>query len=489
MRRLELNGTNTKEKGIARFPLALRVLSKVPHASPGFFMKRKDQSEDSDLFPCLPMIAEGNLQAVTSSDVPLAVRMRPQILEEVVGQSHLLGEGKLLRRTIQSDRWTSLIFYGPPGSGKTTLAQIISRVTKARFVPLNAVTSNVQALRSILDQAKKMKAHSGIRTILFIDEIHRFNTAQQDVLMPDVEDGGIVLIGATTHNPSFAINGPLLSRSLIFELRTLEEKDIREVLGRALRDTEKGFGKMNIEIMAEALRHLAKMASGDARRALNALEVGVLTTPPDKNGMIHFDLTVAEESCQRKIVYYDSQEDYHYDTASAFIKSMRASDPDAAIYWLAKMLYAGEDPRFIIRRILIFASEDIGNADPQALILAASGLQAMEMVGMPESRITLGHLVTYMAMAPKSKASYNAISRALEDVATEKTEEVPNHLRDSHYPGAKRLGHGKGYGEIREYLSKNTAYYHPAAIGYEKILAERLAKLRSVKPSTNYPAQ
>ncbi|MBI3306923.1 MAG: replication-associated recombination protein A [Candidatus Omnitrophica bacterium] len=410
--------------------------------------------------------------------------MRPSSLDEVMGQKHLLGEGKLLRRTIQSDRWTSLIFYGPPGSGKTSLAQIISRVTKARFVPLNAVASNVQTLRSVLEQAKKIKAHSGGRTILFIDEIHRFNTAQQDILMPDVENGEIVLIGATTHNPSFAINGPLLSRSLIFELRPIEEIDLIHLLKRALQDPERGFGKMKIKIEAKALTHLAKMASGDARRALNALEVGVLTTPTDKEGIIHFDLNVAEESCQRKIVYYDSQEDYHYDTVSAFIKSMRASDPDAAIYWLAKMLYAGEDPRFIIRRILIFASEDIGNADPQALILASSGLQAVEMVGMPESRIILGHLVTYMALAPKSKASYEAINRAIADLETQKTEEVPEHLRDSHYPGAKHLGHGKGYGQINEYIPKQAIYYQPSVSGFEKILSERLAKLRSLKSPT-----
>jgi putative ATPase len=426
---------------------------------------------------------------------PLAVRMRPQKLSDVIGQPHILGEGKLLRRTIQLQRWTSMIFYGPPGSGKTTLAVVISRETRARFVSLNAVTSNVAEIRKVIEEAK-YRLQNGRKTILFIDEIHRFNKAQQDVLMPDVEAGRIVLIGATTHNPSFSINGPLLSRSIIFELRPLEAPELAEVVRRALRDKERGFGGTPVEISDEALIHLARSASGDARRVLNALEVGVLTTPPEKNGVIRFDQKVAEESCQRKIVYYDADEDYHYDTASAFIKSMRGSDPDAAVYWLAKMLYAGEDPRFIVRRILILASEDIGNADPQALILAAAGLQAVEFVGMPEARIILGQLVTYMAMAPKSNASYMAISKALEDVKNQKVEEVPVHLRDKSYSGAKWMGHGDGYvythsaeqsgdpekiraARDQQYLSVKNRYYFPKPEGFEKALAEKLKELKN----------
>ena len=425
-----------------------------------------------------------------SLHAPLAVRMRPRTLEEIIGQEHLLGEGKLLRRSIQSERWTSMIFYGPPGSGKTTLAQVISRMTQSRFVPVNAVTSNVSELRSLIEEAKHFSQSQDRRTLLFIDEIHRFNKAQQDILMPHVEEGDVILIGATTHNPSFAINGPLLSRSTIFELRPLEEKDLKEVMERALRDPERGFGALKVEMTDSALTHIVRNAAGDARRVLNALEVGVLTTPPDAEGGILFDEKVAEESCQRKIVYYDRDEDYHYDTASAFIKSMRGSDPDAAIYWLAKMLYAGEDPRFIIRRILILASEDVGNADPQALILAAAGLQAIEFVGLPEAQIILAHLVTYMALAPKSNASYTALSKAMEDVKNQKAEEIPVHLRDASYPGAARLGHGKGYiyphnvktGQrvLQEYVPKKASYYHPTLSGFEKILAERLKSLKNI---------
>ncbi|MCM8775850.1 MAG: replication-associated recombination protein A [Candidatus Omnitrophica bacterium] len=435
-------------------------------------MKKKAAEPVSELFPPVPDMDHPD----SGPDVPLALRMRPRNLDEVVGQDHLLGPGKLLRRTLQLDRWTSLIFYGPPGSGKTTLAQIISRATKARFVRVNAVTSNVSVLRSVMDQAVKLKQSQGRKTILFIDEIHRFNVAQQDVLMPDVESGNIVLIGATTHNPCFAINGPLLSRSLVFELRPLDERDLIRIVESAIRDEARGFGKLKIQIDPEALQHIAKSSAGDARRALNALEVGVLTTPQDPDGRIHFSAKVAEESCQRKIVYYDGTEDYHYDTASAFIKSMRGSDPDAAIYWLAKMLYAGEDPRFIIRRILIFSSEDIGNADPQAILLASAGMQAIEFVGMPEARIILGQLVTYMATAPKSKASYSAIESALEDIKTEKIEEVPDHLRDASYQGAERLQHGHHAPANSGYVpkSKKVSYYHPTDKGFEQEIRRRL---------------
>jgi putative ATPase len=437
--------------------------------------------------------------ALNETDAPLAVKMRPKTLDEVIGQKHILGEGKLLRRTIQTKRWTSMVFYGPPGSGKTTLARVISRETQSRFAALNAVTSNVAEIRKVIEEAAFHLRQRGQKTILFIDEIHRFNKAQQDVLMPDVEAGNVILIGATTHNPSFSINGPLLSRSIIFELRPLEEEDLILAVQRALRDPENGFGTLKVEISAEALRHLAKSAVGDARRVLNALEVGVLTTSPNAEGLIIFDKKVAEESCQRKIVYYDGDEDYHYDTASAFIKSMRGSDPDAAIYWLAKMIYAGEDLRFIMRRILILASEDIGNADPQALILASAGLQAVEFVGLPEAQIILAQLVTYMAMAPKSNASYRAISSAMQDVKEGKIDEVPTHLRDKSYSGSKRMGHGEGYiyphsaiqsGDPfkiealdgQKYFNLKNRYYHPTASGFEKQFLDKLKALKQVTP-------
>ncbi len=421
-----------------------------------------------------------------SAHAPLAVRMRPQSLEEIVGQDHLLGGDKLLRRTLLADRLRSLIFYGPPGSGKTTLAHTISRMTRSHFVRLNAVTSNVGEVRGIIEEAKRLHETSGMRTILFIDEIHRFNKAQQDVLLPDVEEGNVILIGATVHNPSFAITGPLLSRSLIFELRPLEEEELVKLLKRALEDKKRGLGEIKTEVKEGAFRHLARSASGDARRALNALEVAVLTTVPDASGVVRVDEAVAEESCQRRIVYYDKDEDYHYDTASAFIKSMRGSDPDAAVYWLAKMIYAGEDPRFIIRRILILASEDIGNADPQALVLASAGLQAIEFVGMPEAQLILAQLVTYMALAPKSNASYVALQEALEDVKKEAAQEVPNHLRDRSYQGAKRLAHGEAYKYAhhfeghyveQEYVKVKKEYYRPTLFGFEKIHSSRKSEL------------
>ena len=417
--------------------------------------------------------------------------MRPRTLDELIGQHHLLADGKLLRRIILADRITSLIFYGPAGTGKTTLAAIVAHQTRAKFRNLNAVTANLQDLRRLLEEARDGARHSqGERTILFIDEIHRFNKAQQDALMPDVENGVIILIGSTTHNPSFAINGPLLSRSLIFEFKPLEGEDIKQILLAALHDSERGFGTVPIEIDPETINHLVKSASGDARRALNALEVGVLSSVPDSRGVIHFTRQVAEESCQRKIVYYDDTEDYHYDTASAFIKSMRGSDADAAVYWLAKMLYAGEDPRFVARRIVILASEDIGNADPQALVLASAGLQAIEFVGMPEARIILSQLVTYMALAPKSNAAYLAIEEATQDLEKNVVEEVPNHLRSTSYAGAKRMGHGDGYqyphafpGTIvkQEYREGEKSYYRPNASGYEKVLRERLKELQQKK--------
>jgi len=448
-------------------------------------MKKNRNKDSSELFtPEMPLNRD---DTSINPDAPLAVRMRPENLDEILGQEHLLGEGKLLRRTIQSDRLSSIILYGPPGSGKTTIARVVSRVTKAHYAPLNAVESSVSELRSVINQAKTRKQFQGMRTILFIDEIHRFNKAQQDVLMPDVEEGNVVLIGATTMNPSFVIQGPLLSRALVFELKPIPDDCLIKLIRKSLADKERGLGKMKVKIEEDALSHIAKSAVGDARRALNALEIGVLTTAPNEKGTVHIDVCVAEESCQRKIIYHDRDGDYHYDIASAFIKSMRGSDPDAAIYWLAKMLYAGEDPRFIVRRILILASEDIGNADPQALILASAGLNAIEFVGMPESRIILAHLVTYMALAPKSNASYLAISQALDDVKTQKIEDVPNHLRDASYINAKKMGHGVGYKYAhsfpnhyveQDYLPKDVQYYKPTEMGFEKEMSVRLKRLK-----------
>ena len=374
---------------------------------------------------------EKSSSSKTHAPEPLAVRMRPQFLKEFVGQEHILGPGKLLLRAIQSDKISSLVFYGPPGTGKTTLATVISHETKSHFEPMNAVTSNVAEIRKAIDEAKKRFQVKGQKTILFIDEIHRFNKAQQDVLMPDIEKGNPVLIGATTHNPYFSIVSALLSRSLVFELKSLSEKEIRAVLLRALKDKEKGLGNISVTMEESALDFLSKICDGDARRALNALELGVMTTPKEKD-IAHFTRQVAEESIQKKAVVYDADEDQHYDTISAFIKSMRVSDPDAAIYYLAKMLTAGEDPRFIARRIVICASEDVGNADPQALILANAALQASEFIGMPEARIPLAQATLYISGAPKSKASYLAIEKAMKDVAENRTLAIPEHLKNFH---------------------------------------------------------
>jgi putative ATPase len=418
---------------------------------------------------------------------PLAVRMRPRTLKEFVGQGHILGEGKLLKRAIDADRVTSLILYGPPGTGKTTLAHVIANVTKAYFHDINAVVSNVQELKDAIKQAKERERASGKKTILFIDEIHRFNKAQQDVLMPDVEAGNPVLIGATTHNPFFSLVSPLISRSIIFELKKLSKEDIAGILKEALKDKERGFGNIDVKMDEKALMFLAEASDGDARIGLNALEVGVLTTKPGKDRAVNFTLKVAEDSIQKKAVVYDRDEDAHYDTISAFIKSMRGSDPDAALYWLAKMLYAGEDPRFIARRIVICAAEDVGNADPQALVVANAALQVSEFVGMPEARIPLAQAVCYIACAPKSNAAYLGIEKATKDVEGSRTLEVPKHLKDANYPGAKRLDHGQGYKYShdykdhyveQEYIPEKRVYYEPADIGYEKKIKEYLDKLR-----------
>lgn len=423
----------------------------------------------------------------TDQTSPLSHRMRPQTLDEYVGQRHILGPGKLLSRAIEADRISSLIFYGPPGVGKTTLAHCISRRTQVAFERVNAVSSNVDELRRIIAGAQNRRQSSGRKTILFVDEIHRFNKAQQDTLMPDVESGNIVLIGATVMNPFFTIVGPLLSRSLIFELQPLSSGDILILLNRALKDKERGLGAWNVKAEKGALEFIAEVCEGDARRALNALEVGVLTTPKNARGDVVFDLAVAQESIQKKQVNYDRDGDAHYDTASAFIKSMRGSDPDAAIYWMAKMLYAGEDPRFIARRMVICAAEDVGNADPRALMVATAALQASEFVGMPEARIILAQAVVYIACAPKSNASYLAIDAALDAVKNRRVQEVPVHLKSTAYKSAKKLGHGEGYKYAHDYeghhvdqsyLTINEKFYEPTDQGFEKELKERLKNLR-----------
>jgi putative ATPase len=399
---------------------------------------------------------------------PLAYRMCPRTLDEYIGQRHILGPGKLLRRAIEADRITSLILYGPPGTGKTALARIIAEKTKAYFEWLNAATIGLDEIRKVIQHAKAKKA-KGIHTIVFLDEIHRFNKLQQDALLPDVEEGNVTLIAATVENPFFYVNSALLSRSQVFELKPLAEEDILKVIHKALQDRERGLGKINIIADEAALKHIAKMSDGDARKALSAIEIAALTTPPDKNDQIKITIEIAEESIQKKVIVYDKKGDQHYDTISAFIKSMRGSDPDAAIYYLAKMLYAGEDPRFIARRIVICASEDVGNADPMALVVATSALRAVEFIGMPEARIPLAQATIYIAKAPKSNASYRAIEAALKDISTEETMEVPDHLKDSHYPNAKKLGHGKGYkyphdygGYVeQDYLKIKKKYYLP----------------------------
>ncbi|MCD6080077.1 MAG: replication-associated recombination protein A, partial [Candidatus Omnitrophica bacterium] len=380
-----------------------------------------------------------------SQSQTLAVRMRPRDISEFLGQRHLLGEGKILNRALKAGRISSLIFYGPPGTGKTCLALVIREELNAYFVRLNAVASNVQEIRDVLRSAKYKLEQEGKKTILFIDEIHRFNKAQQDVLLPDVEMGNPILIGATTHNPFFALTPPLISRSLICEFKPLSKEDILLILKRALTDKERGLGNYKIKIENKVLQFFAQVSDGDARRALNALEIAVLTTPEDKNGIRKIDLKIAEDSIQKKAVLYDRDEDAHYDTISAFIKAMRGSDPDATLYWLAKMIYAGEDPRFIARRILIAAAEDVGNADPQALIIAQAACYAVEYLGMPEAKIPLAQAAIYVACAPKSNSCYVGIEKALEDVEKGKLLEVPQHLKDSHYKGAKKLGRGQDY--------------------------------------------
>ncbi|HEY4951802.1 MAG TPA: replication-associated recombination protein A [Verrucomicrobiae bacterium] len=426
--------------------------------------------------------------AELSRNQPLAARMRPRKLDEYAGQTHILGAGQLLRRAIEADRIQSLIFFGPPGTGKTSLAQIIARQTNSKFERLSGVESNVADMRRVLAAAANRLENTGQSTILFIDEIHRFNKAQQDILLPDVESGVVRLIGATTHNPFFFVNSPLVSRSQIFELRPLTEEDLFSLLHRALADAERGLGYLKIQADEAALRHLAKISDGDARKALNALEIAALTTAPEPDGVVKITLAVAEQSIQKKAVVYDGDGDAHYDTISAFIKSMRGSDPDAALYWLAKMIHAGEDPRFIARRIMICAAEDVGLADPMALVLANAALQTAEFVGWPEARIPLAEATIYIATANKSNSAYLAIDAALADVRSGRTLAVPEHLRDAHYASAKKLGHGTGYqyahdGEkhfvAQDYLGTDKIYYEPTEQGVEKKIKERVDKWRA----------
>jgi putative ATPase len=426
-------------------------------------------------------------EKVILADSPLSARMRPRSIEEYVGQKHILGEGKLLSRAIEADRVSSLILYGPPGVGKTTLALCIAQKTQSHFERINAVASNVDEMRKIIAGAQHRRSTSGRKTILFIDEIHRFNKAQQDVLMPDIEEGNIILIGATVFNPFFALVSPLLSRSLIFELQPLLPEDLMFLMRRALTDRERGLGNLPVKIDENALEFLSTISDGDGRKSLNALEVAVLTTHKSKDGNIYITKAIAEESIQKKQVNYDGDGDAHYDTASAFIKSMRGSDADAALYWMAKMIYAGEDPRFIARRIVICAAEDVGNADPQALVLANAAFQAAEFIGLPEARIILAQAAVYVACAPKSNAVYLGIDRALADVKEQRTHGVPTHLKDGHYKGAERLGHGAGYKYAhdypqhyvdQEYMPHEATYYEPTLQGYEAKIKERMDKLK-----------
>ena len=424
------------------------------------------------------------------SEAPLASRMRPVTLDEIVGQQHIIGHDKLLYRAIKADKLRSVIFYGPPGTGKTTIAKVIAHTTSAEFTQINATVAGKKDMEEVVRQAKDNLGMYGKRTILFVDEIHRFNKGQQDYLLPFVEDGTLILIGATTENPYFEVNGALLSRSIIFELKALEKEDIKKLLHRALTDMEKGMGAYDAVADEDALDFLADIAGGDARNALNALELGILTTERSADGKIHITLPVASECIQKKTVRYDKGGDNHYDTISAFIKSMRGTDPDAAVFYLAKMLYAGEDIKFIARRIMICASEDVGNADPQALQVAVAAAQAVERVGMPEAQIILSQAASYVASAPKSNAACNAVFDAMEVVKTTTTT-VPVHLQDKHYGGAEKLGHGVGYlyaHDFPEHYVKQQylpdelvgrTFYHPSENGYEKQIGERLRRLRS----------
>ncbi len=421
---------------------------------------------------------------------PLASRLRPVTLDEVVGQQHIVGKDKLLYRAIKADKLSSIIFYGPPGTGKTTLAKVIANTTSAAFMQINATSSGKKDMEEVVEKAKNNQGMYGKKTILFIDEIHRFNKAQQDYLLPYVEDGTVILIGATTENPYFEVNSALLSRSVIFELKKLSKEDLKVLILRAVTDKEKGMGSYQAEIDEDALDFLADMANGDARSALTAVELGVMTTDRSPDGVIHITIDVAAECIQKRVISYDKSGDNHYDVISAFIKSMRGSDPDAAVYYLARMLYAGEDVRFIARRIMILASEDIGNADPMAINVAVSAALAVERVGMPEAQIILSQAATYMASAPKSNSAVNAISKAMSVVKTTRTPPVPAHLQDAHYPAAAKLGHGldykyahnyKNHYVVQQYLPDgltDQTFYEPSENGYEAQIREYYKKIK-----------
>ena len=437
----------------------------------------------------MPDLFQEAAQRYRAAKAPLADRMRPRTLDQFVGQAHILGKGKLLRRAIEADRVTSVIFFGPPGSGKTTLARIIANTTKAHFTSMNAVLSGVKDIREAISAAKERLALHQQRTILFVDEVHRFNKAQQDALLPHVENGTVIFIGATTENPYFEVNKALVSRSRIFELKTLDEDALRQVVRQALADAERGYGQKDVQIDEDALDHLISTANGDARSLLNALELAAETTEPDDDGIIHIDLAVAEDSIQRRAVLYDKEGDAHFDTISAFIKSLRGSDPDAALYWMARMMYAGEDPRFIIRRMLIFAAEDVGLADPRALQVAQATATGFEYVGMPEGQFLLAECCLYLATAPKSNTLFSYFD-ALHHVEKEQTEDMPNAIKDASRD-KQGLGHGKGYKYPHAYRDhyvpeqylpaamQGTYFYQPGNLGYEKTIAQRLAYWRA----------
>ena len=427
----------------------------------------------------------------SKTESPLASRLRPTTLDEVVGQQHIVGKDKLLYRAIKADKLSSIIFYGPPGTGKTTLAKVIANTTSAEFKQINATSAGKKDMEEVVQQAKNNQGMYGKKTILFIDEIHRFNKGQQDYLLPFVEDGTIILIGATTENPYFEVNSALLSRSIIFELKKLDKEDIKVLLLRAVNDREKGMGSFGAVIDDDALEFLADVCNGDARAALTAIELGILTTERGADGQIHITIDVASECIQKRVISYDKTGDNHYDTISAFIKSMRGSDPDAAVYYLARMLYAGEDIKFIARRIMICASEDVGNADPMALVVATSAAQAVERIGMPEAQIILSQAVTYVACAPKSNAAYEAIGAAMSTVRNNVTPPVPTHLQDAHYKGAEKLGHGLGYKYAHVYPNHyveqqylpdalvGTKFYEPTEMGYEQKIREHFKKIKN----------
>lgn len=429
-------------------------------------------------------------QTNLEKEAPLAARLRPTTLDEVVGQSHIIGKDKLLYRAIKADKLSSIIFYGPPGTGKTTLAKVIANTTSAEFTQINATIAGKKDMEEVIQKAKDTMAMYGKRTILFIDEIHRFNKSQQDYLLPFVEDGTIILIGATTENPYFEVNGALISRSVIFELKPLDKEDIKQLIHRAVYDKEKGMGAFDAVIDEDALEFLADLSGGDARHALNAIELGVMTTDRSEDGKIHITLEVAQECIQKRRVLYDKNGDNHYDTISAFIKSMRGSDPDAAVYYLAKMLYAGEEVAFIARRIMICASEDVGNADPRALTVAVSAAQAVERIGMPEAQIILSQAATYVACAPKSNSACNAIFAANEEVRRSGNLPIPAHLQDAHYKGAAKLGHGTGYKYAHDYPNHYVEqqylpyeltckkYYEPSWNGYEAKIREHMKRIK-----------